>query len=164
MEGDRNDAMAIFISLIALTVSLAALVVARRSSEREKRLVLAQRRSDMIAAVRETRRALEVQVMGLEGMVHLTKDAVQNTRLERLFEDAKASDETLSEVRTRLESTMIPDRPPPAVFRDMDDISADVMTVRREIDHHAEEAAELRSRLALQESHERATHEDSRDG
>jgi hypothetical protein len=151
--------MAIFVSLIALAVSLAALMVARRSSEREKRLVLAQRRSDMIAAMRETHRTLEVQVMNLEGMVDMTKDAVQNTRLERLFEDAQETDKTLAEIRSRLESLMIPDKPPPAVFRDMDDITADVMTVRRELEHHAEEAGELRSRLAVRESHERAAHE-----
>lgn len=149
--------MTLFIALCSLALSLAALIVARRSSEREKRLVLAQRRSDMIAAVREMRRALEVHGMSLDAMVNLTKDAIQNTRLERLFEGAQLTDKSLAELRARLEATPIPPQPPPSVFRDLDEITADVMTVRREVSHHAEEAAELRSRLAAQEAHERTT-------
>lgn len=149
--------MVTFISLCSLAISLVALLIARRSSEREKRLVLAQRRSDMIAAVRETRRSLEVHVMNLEGMVKHTRDAVQNTRLERLFKDAKLTDQTLADLRARLESTLIPPQPTQAIFRDLDEITADVVTVRRELNHHSGECTELRSRIAMQEAHERAS-------
>lgn len=147
MEGDRKDVVALFIALCALILSIAALLVARRSSEREKNLMLIQRRSDMIGSVRETRRALEVHSMMLQGMVSMTKDAVQNTRLERLFEDAQSSDKRLADLRMRLESTMIPPQPTPAIYRDLEDLTADVATARREVEHHAEETGDLRAHL-----------------